>query len=481
MKKNLLHVLILVIISVSCVNKKNVETSCNLKNNIDIYVTNVMKLHNIPGLAISVIQNDSIIYQTYKGKSSLEQNRNVDEQTLFRMFSSTKLITSTAVFQLIEKGKISLNDKISKYLNNLPLKWRDIRINNLLSHSSGLPDMIRYKWDLTDDQLIEKLSNDEMDFERGNQFEYNQTNYWLLSQIIENVSGLSFAEFVIRNQFNGDYDNVLFSSNATDDIPKRATRYFYNYKTKEFDKDKNNSGARGFSGNGLNITLDEFVKWNSKLDNNELLNSESKKMLWTLFNYKNKTDKFLHGWGIYPVNNLKSVGFSGGNCVGFRKFLDNNTTIILLSNGYLHPAYDIIIDDIARMTIPELKTKDLTLEEDIMSLVVNKEYEKAELVFKTLISENLETEFYNLKWNINGIGNTLNYNSDFAAFDVYNILLMTFPEWWIPQAGLAETYEKQGDTLGAIAGYKRAIKMNVVNKWNYNDQMNAKIKELENN
>ncbi|MFD2563792.1 serine hydrolase [Aquimarina rubra] len=481
MKKDLLYVLILVIINISCADRKSVDKTYDLENNIDTYITNVMKLHNIPGVAIAVMQNDSVIYQNYLGKSSLEQNKNVDEHTLFRMFSATKLMTSIAVFQLVENGKIGLKDEISKYLDNLPMKWGDIRINNLLSHSSGLPDMIKYKWDLTDDQLMEKLSNDDMDFEKGSQFQYNQTNYWLLSQIIEKVSGLSFSEFVLKNQFNDAYDNVLFSSNATDDIPKRATRYFYNYETKEFNKDKNNSGTRGFSGNGLNITLNEFVKWNTKLDNNELLSNESKKRLWAPFNFKNKRDKFLHGWGVYPVNDIKSIGFSGGNCVGFRKFLNSNTTIILLSNGYLHPAYDIMINDISRMIIPELKAKDLTLEEDIMNLVVNKKYKKAELAFKRLVSENLESEFDNLKWNINGIGNTLNYNNDVEAFDVYNILHETFTKWWVPKAGLAETYEKQGDTLQAIASYQEAIMLNVDNEWGYNQQMEVKIKELKNN
>ncbi|MEE9364413.1 MAG: serine hydrolase domain-containing protein [Cellulophaga sp.] len=479
--KKISILLLLLLFNISCSNQKGNIADIVLNNDIDSYMKNVMKLHNIPGLAIAVIQNDSVIYQNYFGKSSLEQNKDIDENTLFRIFSATKLITSTGVFQLIENGKISLEDEISIYLENLPTKWSEIRIKNLLSHSSGLPDIIRYKWDLTDKELVEKLSNDKMDFDTGNQFRYNQTNYWFLSQIIEKVSGVSFAEFVLKNQFNSLNNDVLFSSNATDNIPNRATRYFYNYGEDKFNKDTNNSGIRGHSGNGLNITLSEFIKWNSKLDNNELLTNESKNLLWTPFDYSNQTDKFSHGWGIYPVNNINSIGFSGGNCAGFRKFTENNTTIILLSNGYIHPAYDIIIDDIARMTIPELRVRDLIFEEDIMNLVINKEYDKAKLAFTKLISENPESEFDNLKWNLNGIGNTLLYNNDFEALDVFNLTSEAFPKWWIAPAGLAETFEKQGDTIRAISSYKNAILLNENNEWNYNEQMHKKIGELKNN
>lgn len=472
--------ILLLLFTISCSKTKEKTTDIIFRKDIDNYLENVMTLHNIPGLAVAVVQSDSVIYQNYFGKSSLERNTDVNANTLFRIFSASKLITSTSIFQLIESGELNLEDEISKHIDNLPVLWRKIKIENLLSHSSGLPDIIRYKWDLTNEELMKKLAADEMEFETGNQFRYNQTNYWILSQIIEKKSGLSFSEFVLKNQFNGLSNNVVFSSNATDSIANRATRYFYNYVTKEFNKDKNNSGTRGFSGNGLNITLDEFVKWNNRLDNNQLLSDKSKKSLWTPFNFSNKEDKFLHGWGVYQVNSRNSIGFSGGNCAGFRKFIKDNTTIIMLSNGYLHPAYDIIINDIARMTIPELRNKDLTLEEEIMTLVVNKKYDKTKLALNKLRSENPETEFDNLKWNLNGIGNTLNYNGDLEALNVYNLISEAFPEWWIPQAGLAETHEKHKNYQKAIDHYGKAILLNESNEWNYNEEIKKKIKELKN-
>jgi CubicO group peptidase (beta-lactamase class C family) len=441
-----------------------------------------MELHNIPGLALAVIEGDKVVYENYFGKASLENNIQVGEKTLFRIFSATKLITSTGVFQLIQEGKLDLEDKIFMYLNDLPNQWKDIRIKNLLSHSSGLPDIIRYKSTLSDEELLEKLAHDKMEFVTGNQFRYNQTNYWLLAQIIEEVTGMPFNKYVQENQFDNATSGVLFSSNSKAAIPNRATRYFYNGKSKEFKKDTNNSGKRGHSGNGLNITLDSFIEWNIRLDNNELLDQKTKSQMWAPFNFTNGKDRFSHGWGSYAVNNLDSKGFSGGNLAAFRKFVNENTTIILLSNGYEIPAYDIIINDIARMAIPVLKEKDLTLEEDVMNDVLQNKFDEAAQSFKKLKEENDIYDFDNLKWNINSIGNSFAYNNKpEKARQIYTFNDEANPKWWISTSGIAETYELEKDSVHAIENYQKAILLNVDNQWNYNELMKKKIEELKGN
>jgi CubicO group peptidase (beta-lactamase class C family) len=96
-------------------------------------------------MAVGVIKNDKIIFQKYYGRENLESDKKVNSNSLFRVYSTTKLITDVAVFQLIEKGQLSLEDKISKYLDDLPKEWQNVKIKNLLSHSSGIPDFARYE------------------------------------------------------------------------------------------------------------------------------------------------------------------------------------------------------------------------------------------------------------------------------------------------------------------------------------------------
>lgn len=478
-----LFFLLLLLLYTSCSNQKKNNNTVTIKNEIDTYLTKTMELHNIPGLALAVVEDNKIVYENYFGISSLEKNKPVDKNILFRIFSATKLITSTGVFQLIQNKQLSLEDKISKYIDDLPLPWQEVKIKNLLSHSSGLPDIIKYKSTLTDEELMGKLFKDKMNFAIGKQFQYNQTNYWLLAQIIEKITGMSFNDYVIKNQFDNSTNGVLFSSNSLENIPNRATRYFYNEKTKEFEEDTNNSGKRGHSGNGLNITLKRFIEWNRKFDKNLLLNNKTKSEMWKPFNFTNQKDIFLHGWSSIQVNGLDSYGFSGGNLAAFRKFTDNKTTIVLLSNGYKIPAYNIIINDIARIVIPELKAKKLTLEEDIMHFVMHRQFNEAIQSFKKLKKENPNSNFDNLKWNINSIGNSYIYsdNNTKKALEIFKLNTETNPNWWVSFASLAETYELQKDTLNAIKSYKKAILLNEENQWDYNIQMKNKIVELENN
>lgn len=481
MKKWILFPFILLLFSFSCSDKKKQNNIPFTKDEIDIYVKKAMILHNIPGLALAVIKDNEIVYENYFGKSSLDKNNPVDENTLFRIFSATKLITSTAIFQLIQNEKLSLEDKISKYIDDLPQQWQEIKVKNLLSHSSGLPDIIRYKSTLTDGELMKKLFNDKMDFITGNQFRYNQTNYWLLTQIIEKITGRSFEDYILKNQFDTPFNEVLFSSNSQEVIPNRATRYFYNENKKEFEKDTNNNGKRGHSGNGLNITLKKFIEWNKKLDDNILLSNKIKSEMWKPFNFTNQKDVFLHGWSSIKVNGLNSYGFSGGNLAAFRKFVDSNTTIILLSNGYEIPAYDIIINDIARISIPKLKAQKLTKEEDIMRFITYRKFNKANQSFKKLKKENPNSSFDNLKWNINSIGNSYAYskNNIENALDVFKFNAEVNSNWWISKASLAEVYEMKKDNLKAIENYNKAILLNKDNQWNYNEQMKNKIAELK--
>ncbi|MEA5259510.1 serine hydrolase domain-containing protein [Arcicella aquatica] len=147
---------------------------------IDSYIKEIIKINKIPGLALGIVKNDKIVYEKYYGLENLEDNKKVDKNSKFRVYSTTKLISNVSVFQLIEKGKLSLEDNVSKYLENLPLEWQNVKIENLLSHSSGIPDFVRYEdvsGNIKNEQMINRLSKEKMEFETGNEFRYNQTNY----------------------------------------------------------------------------------------------------------------------------------------------------------------------------------------------------------------------------------------------------------------------------------------------------------------
>jgi len=394
-----------VLTSIVVFSQKKESSGIELKQAIDNYLQQTIKANEISGLAVGVVKDGKIIFEAYYGKENVEGNNPINKNSIFRIYSTSKLISTVGVFQLIEKGKLSLDDKISKYLENVPKDWKDVKIKNLLSHSSGIPNIIRYKnipVTATDSEKVERLSKEKMEFETGNQFSYNQTNYWLLTMIIEKITGETFEDYILENQFTNSKGKILFSSNSSENIPNRVVKNFYNTKTKRYEKTSENDGTRAHSGNGVNITLPAFLDWSNNLDNNVFLHFETKKSMWKPFEFDNKKDLFGYGWDITKVNNHDSYGFSGGNVSAYRNFPDSNLSIIVLSNGYRYaPVQDQIINHIAGLVDKNLIDDYLLSEELVISEFLKIDNQNAEQTYQTIKKKHPE---WNFEKTLNSIG-----------------------------------------------------------------------------
>ena len=335
----------------------------DFKKEIETYLQEQIQMQQIPGLALGVIKNGKVVYEEYFGKSDLETNATVSENTLFLVYSITKLMVSTGVFQLIEQHKISLEDDISKHLENLPEHWKHIKIKNLLTHSSGLPDFYVTEGNTSDADIWSRLTNEEMHFETGNQFEYNQTNYWLLAQIIEKVTGTSLDEFIINNQFQKGTTDIIYG------------------------------GKRYHAANGVNITMKELIEWNSRLDKNKLLSDEQKNNMWTPFEFGNKRDAFLHGWHTYSLKGGNAYGFTGGSQTGFRKFVQNDLTIIIFTNGYKYfSPHNDIINRVAGIIDENLRDEKAIIQHEILAAFLTNNIEEAIEKYHLIKANNPEAE-----------------------------------------------------------------------------------------
>jgi CubicO group peptidase (beta-lactamase class C family) len=464
MKKAVL-IAFLFFLSNVCICQKMENTEREAKQKISNYIKEVIDVNEIPGLALAIIKNGKVIYEGYYGKASLEENIPVDKNSIFRIYSTTKLISTVGVFQLIEKGKLSLEDTISKYIDNLPKEWQEIKIKNLLSHSSGLPDIVRFQDipnELSDEEKIARLSKKPMDFETGKQFRYNQTNYWLLTQIVEKITGLAFDEYILKNQFPTSSENVLFSSNSVETIPHRVNKYDFDNKTRKYIKSIVNDGVRSHSGNGLNITLQEFIRWNERLDKDLLLEQETKYLMWKTFEFKNSKDNFLHGWGIYTVNKKSSYGFSGGNVTGFRKFVENDMTIIFLSNGYkFFDVQDQVINHVAGLVDKNLIDDYLLANEEITTEFLKNDFAKAEQKYVAIKKKNLEWNFEN---KLNSIGYSLMSNErEKDAIKVFELNAKENPKSGNAFDSLAEGYLTIGQLELSKQNYKISFRLNPQN------------------
>jgi len=105
---------------------------------IDSFVREKMKSKNIPGLSLAVVREGKIVLAKGYGMANLELSTPANEKTCFLLYSITKSFTAMATMMLVEEGKISLEDPISKYLKDLPAIWNRVTIRQLLNHTSGI-------------------------------------------------------------------------------------------------------------------------------------------------------------------------------------------------------------------------------------------------------------------------------------------------------------------------------------------------------
>lgn len=157
----------------------------------------------VPGLSIGVVYNNEAIYTRGFGVKNVDIKEPVDENPLFHMASASKTFVATGIMQLVEQGKIRLDECVIEYLPYFKLKddrYKGITIRQLLSHISGMPDEDDYEWDRSqyDEEALERyvrsINEKELMWKPGEKFAYNNIAYEILGNVIE-----KFQVCLLRN------------------------------------------------------------------------------------------------------------------------------------------------------------------------------------------------------------------------------------------------------------------------------------------
>lgn len=452
-----LRIVILLISPLLCFSQNNSEINVKLND----YIEHLIKRQGTPGVSLAIVKDGETIYEKNFGYANIEHQVPISDESIFRVYSLTKPIVSVGVFQLIEEKKIALDDAVSKYITDLPLSWNGIKIAHLLSHSSGLPDMspISEFKDLTEEQAKHKVFQQDLKFESGEKYDYNQTGFWMLQKIIENVTDESLADFILKNQFYSG-KNTFFSSDSRDIVRNRVTPYFPFEKGTLMIDHSYLQGSYAHSKNGLNITLDDFISWDKKLNADKFLNKESKELMWQSFPFTKSNKSFAYGWDKIMVNNYESYGFSGSLCTAYRVFPENNLSIIFLSNG-LTKWYNIdnIINHIASLVDRDvLDINNLAFETVLRTTYENEDFSAN---YQT-IKNNPLFENNNFEAHLNDVGYfwLFGLSNPKKAINVFELNTKEHPKSWNAFDSLAEAYEKNGNADKAKINYLKAINLN---------------------
>src|ERR1700754_3994242 len=125
---------LLLLLSVTCFAQDGISTK------IDDYIRTEMQTQQIPGVSLAVIKNGEIVLARGYGLANVEHQVAVKPETIFQSGSVGKQFTAMAVMMLVGEGKVGLDDPITKYFDGAPESWKAIKVRNLLSHTSGIPD-----------------------------------------------------------------------------------------------------------------------------------------------------------------------------------------------------------------------------------------------------------------------------------------------------------------------------------------------------
>ena len=333
------------------------------EDKVDLAIKELIQKNKIVGLQLSVIKENVIVKTSHYGFANIQDSIAVNSQTVFSINSITKAFTGVAIMQLVENGKLNLEEPISNYLDKLPKTWQKITVEQLATHKSGLPDV----WDsqgnmLSEDGniLFENVKKLPLVFEPGKHVREGLANYMLLGMLIEKISGQSFEKFITENQFKkagmknamkagiGDFYNIINHS-------ARPYTYFRNnVLTNVYQPMPSNLLPAG----GIYATATEMAQWVIALQTNQLINAENLKILLKPIELENGKP--------YEENGLldrSSIGFSlssraenpiiasmGGARNALFIYPKKNVSIIILTNLMGSHPQDFI-EEIAKLYI----------------------------------------------------------------------------------------------------------------------------------
>jgi len=254
---------------------------------LDSIATVVIERGESAGMAVAVVRGrDTLLFKGY-GLSDVENRVPVTPSTVFRVGSVTKQFTSAAIMQLVEQGKVTLDDVSTTYLPNFPTHGRAVLVRHLLNHTSGIPSYTdigaRFgrvaRLDLAPDSLLAIVAPDSLMFEPGTHFYYNNTGYFMLGQVIERVTGATYARHLEQTLLkNAGLSNTLYCDTRRL-IPNRAQGY--DRIGQGFLNADYLSMALPNAAGSLCSTVGDLVSWTQQLHGGRVVNSASLRQMTT--------------------------------------------------------------------------------------------------------------------------------------------------------------------------------------------------------
>jgi CubicO group peptidase (beta-lactamase class C family) len=309
-------------------------------NRIDLYVKTEMARQKIPGLSLAIVRNGKISTLRSYGFANLEHQVSVTPETIFQSGSIGKQFTAAAVMILVQEGKISLEDKITKYFPDAPDTWQGITIRHLLTHTSGMQDFppdIELRRDYTEEEYLASFKKAPLSFAPGLRWDYSNAGYATLGILIRKVTGIFYGDFLKARIFEPLGMTTARVISEADIVPHRAAGYRLvagEIKNQEWVSPSTNSTADG----SLYFSILDLAKWDAALYADSPLRQSTLAQVFTPTTLSDRGTKgYGFGWFTDRVHNHRIV-FHGGAWQGFKSFIirfpGDKLSILFFANSW---------------------------------------------------------------------------------------------------------------------------------------------------
>ena len=290
----------------------------------------------VPGASVLVVRDGKTIVRRTYGLSNMEQSLPATPATNYRLASVTKQFTAAAILLLAQDGKLTVDDRVKRWLPSLPAAADGITIRHLLTHTSGLIDyedvMEGTTVPLRDADVLRLLENhDRLNFAPGSGYRYSNSGYALLALIVERASGQTFARFLRNRIFMPlGMNNTVALEEGVSTVANRA--YGYTLGSDGWRRTDQSLTSAVLGDGGIYSSIDDLARWDAALSDARLLSAESLRLAFTP---ATDTDvagaKYGFGWF------LKDGGmYHTGETVGFRNAIVRDParrlTVVILTN-----------------------------------------------------------------------------------------------------------------------------------------------------
>ncbi|MEO0895292.1 MAG: serine hydrolase [Bacteroidota bacterium] len=344
--------------------------------------------------SVLLAEKGKILFQKGYGLANEKTGAKINAETVFELASVSKQFTAMGIVQLQKEGKLSYDDEVATYIQELQ-EYPGVTIRNLLNHTGGLPDYMELAdehWDhskiATNDDMLKLFEEllPERDFEPNQEWDYSNTGYMLLATIIERVSGKSFGEYLNDKIFKplGMANTFVYRRRyQPKEVSNYAQGYVYGDSTDSKvlpDEVPSNDYViflDGILGDGMvNSNVIDLLKWDQALYTDKLINDQDKELIFTPAKLADGSETdYGFGWTIEESKTYGKIAHHSGGWAGYityiERHLDHDKTIIILQNQSI-PKTKIPVKNTRKIAYGIPIEKPIQLGEDILKTYAGK-------------------------------------------------------------------------------------------------------------